>query len=102
VTISGNAEWLLVNVEVGYCQLVTADGPIAPAMIDIGYAAISAIEYHLPDDRDEDNFSVSRDPGQHQESGLSGLCQTKVAGERMAPVMSVLLRRPTSYSGGFK
>ncbi len=62
VTISGKSEWLLVNVEFGYCQLVTADGPItdgsiASSMIDISDAAISAIEAHLPDD--EDNVSVS-------------------------------------------
>jgi len=62
VTISGNSEWVLINVEVGYCQLVTADGPdgsLAAAMIDISDAAISAIEAHLPDDEDDVSVSLS-------------------------------------------
>lgn len=56
VTIANAQEWLLINVEFGYCQLV-----IAPEKtpIHIADAAIGAIEHHLPHDRDEDNVSVS-------------------------------------------
>lgn len=56
VIVADNSEWLLVNVEFGYCQLV-----IAPEKtpLHIGDAAIRAIEDHLPEDRDEDNVSVS-------------------------------------------
>jgi hypothetical protein len=56
VTVAGKQEWLLVNVEFGYCQMVIAP-EITPAYIaDI---ALDVIEYHLPDGRDEDNVSVS-------------------------------------------
>ena len=56
VIVADNSEWLLVNVEFGYCQLV-----IAPEKtpIHIADAAITAIEYHLPEGRDDDNVSVS-------------------------------------------
>ncbi len=56
VIVADKSEWLLVNVEFGYCQLV-----IAPEKtpLHIGDAAIRAIEDHLPEDRDEDNVSVS-------------------------------------------
>ena len=56
VTVADKPEWLLVNVEFGYCQLV-----IAPEKtpIYIGDAAITVIENHLPEARDDDNVSVS-------------------------------------------
>lgn len=50
-------EWLLINVAFGYCALVIA--PEITALY-IGDAAISAVEYHFPDEREEDNVSVSR------------------------------------------
>ena len=56
VIVADNSEWLLVNVEFGYCQLVIAPEKTA---LHIGDAAIRAIENHLPEDRDEDNVSVS-------------------------------------------
>ena len=56
VIVADNSEWLLVNVEFGYCQLVIAPDKTPNHIAD---AAISAIEHHLPDDRDEDNVSVS-------------------------------------------
>lgn len=56
VIVAEKTEWLLVNVEFGYCAMV-----IAPEKtpLYIGDAAITVIEYHLPEDRDEDNVSVS-------------------------------------------
>ena len=56
VIVADKSEWLLVNVEFGYCQLVIAPDKTPNHIAD---AAISAIEHHLPDDRDEDNVSVS-------------------------------------------
>ena len=56
VVVADKSEWLLVNVEFGYCQLVIAPDKTPNHIAD---AAISAIEHHLPDDRDEDNVSVS-------------------------------------------
>lgn len=56
VTVGNAQEWLLINIEFGYCQVV-----LAPQKnpLHIADAAISAIECHLPQDRDEDNVSVS-------------------------------------------
>lgn len=56
VTIAKASEWLLVNGEFGYCELVIAPSKDA---LHIGDTAISAVEYHLPADREEDNVSVS-------------------------------------------
>lgn len=56
VTVANAQEWLLVNVEFGYCQLVIAPDKTPLHIVD---AASSAIEHHLPEDRDEDNVSVS-------------------------------------------
>lgn len=56
VIVADKSEWLLVNIEFGYCQLVIAPDKTPNHIAD---AAISAIEHHLPDDRDEDNVSVS-------------------------------------------
>ena len=55
-TVGDDQEWLLINVALGYCTLVIAPETTA---LDIGEAAIGAIEYHLPDEREEDNVSVS-------------------------------------------
>lgn len=57
VTIAKASEWLLVNAEFAYCALLIAPRKDA---LHIGDAAISAVEYHLPADREEDNVSVSR------------------------------------------
>lgn len=54
--VAGELEWLLVNIEFGYCQLVIAPAK-SPAYIT--EAALTAIEHHMPDERDEDNVSVS-------------------------------------------
>ncbi|MBK5969653.1 hypothetical protein [Thiorhodovibrio litoralis] len=56
VTIAGDQEWLLVNVECGYCQLVIAPEKTPIYIADV---ALNAIEVHLPSDRDEDNVSAS-------------------------------------------
>ena len=60
VIVADKSEWLLVNVEFGYCQLV-----IAPetSPVYITEAALTAIEHHMPDDRDEVNVSISRSGG---------------------------------------
>ena len=57
VIVADNSEWLLVNVEFGYCDLVEVNSVTA-----VEQAALDSIEYHLPDDRDEDNVSVSFNP----------------------------------------
>lgn len=60
VTLANAREWLLINVEFGYCQLVVAPEKTPDYITD---AAITAIECHLPDDRDDDNVSISRSGG---------------------------------------
>jgi len=57
VKIANAQEWLLVNVEFGYCAL--ADSGSAA---DIERAALAAIDLHLPDERNDDNVSVSFNP----------------------------------------
>jgi|GEM_PF-878167 len=57
VKIANAREWLLVNVEFGYCAL--ADSGSAA---DIEEAALAAIDLHLPDERTDDNVSVSFNP----------------------------------------
>lgn len=54
--MAGELEWLLVNIEFGYCALVIAPEKTPSYIVE---AALTAIEYHMPDDRDEDNVSVS-------------------------------------------
>lgn len=56
VTVAQEPEWLLVNIEFGYCKLVIAPEKTAH---DIADAAIMVIECHLPDDRQQDSDSVS-------------------------------------------
>ena len=53
----GELEWLLINVEFGYCELVVS-GKVAA---DIEEAVLDTIEGHLPEDRDDDNVSVTFD-----------------------------------------
>lgn len=57
VTVANAQEWLLVNVEFGYCDLVESD-----SATDIEQSALDAIDLHLPTDRDDDNVSVSFNP----------------------------------------
>ena len=59
VTLFKQSEWLLINVEFGVCQLVKKPNATALAVEE---AAITAIDHHLPVDRDEDNVSVSYRP----------------------------------------
>lgn len=59
VAVAGEQGWLLVNVEFGYCELVVEHSKTAA---DIEAAVLDVIEYHPPDDREEDNVSVSFDP----------------------------------------
>lgn len=51
--------WLLVNVEFGYVELLEGENCTAEA---IEHAVLDVIEYHLPDEQEEDNVSVSLDP----------------------------------------
>ena len=51
--------WLLINGELGYISLIVAD-PVTADAID--HAAVETIEFLLPDDREDDNVSVSLDP----------------------------------------
>ena len=57
VPVADTHEWLLINVEFGYCDLVESG-----SAADIEQAVLDAIDLHLPDDREEDNVSVSFDP----------------------------------------
>ena len=56
MTLFEQSAWLLINVEFGYCHLVEMPNATALAIEE---AAITAIDHHLPVDRDEDNVSVS-------------------------------------------
>jgi hypothetical protein len=57
IIVANQNEWLLVNIEFGYCDLVEIND-----VTEIKQSVLDSIEYHLPDDRDEDNVSVSFDP----------------------------------------
>ena len=59
VIVADNSEWLLVNVEFGYCDLVGKGN----AAVDIEEAVLDVIDCHQPYERDDDNVSVSFDPG---------------------------------------
>ncbi|MCG5496585.1 hypothetical protein [Ectothiorhodospira variabilis] len=58
VVVAGKQEWLLVNVEFGYCAINTLREN--NTAMSIGVSALLAIEYHMPEDREEYNVSVSR------------------------------------------
>jgi hypothetical protein len=53
VSVANKQEWMLVNIEFGYCDLVESGNAA-----DIEQAVLDSIEHHLPDDREEDNVSV--------------------------------------------
>ncbi len=57
LTVANKQEWLLINVEFGYCDLVESPNPL-----EIEQDVLDSIEYHLPEDREQDNVSVSFDP----------------------------------------
>jgi hypothetical protein len=60
-TVAGEQEWLLVNVEFGYVELL---GDNIRAASDIEHAVLDIIERHLPDEHVQDNVSVSWNPNQ--------------------------------------
>jgi hypothetical protein len=51
--------WLLIDAAFGYVVLVDAE-PVTADQIDL--AGVETIDYLLPEDREEDNVSVSLDP----------------------------------------
>lgn len=57
ITVAKTQEWLLINVEFGYCDLIESNHAE-----DLEQAVLDVIDLHLPDDREEDNVSVSFDP----------------------------------------
>ncbi len=58
-TVATQQVWLLVNIEFGYCELLDAPENTSA---DIEQCLLDVIERHLPDDREEDNVSVSLNP----------------------------------------
>jgi hypothetical protein len=57
ITVADSQEWLLINVEFGYCDLIESNHAE-----DLEQAVLDVIDLHLPDNREEDNVSVSFDP----------------------------------------